>query len=332
MDRLTAREPHKSMAYLTKVKTDEQEIEASRNTCLCIMESWDRLAAYEDTGYTPEDVAKLAAELLEYRATGTVDECETRKAGCEECDIAHRDFEHSQDPKYAKFAALTEKRDQLAAELLEARAENERLTSIVQKEMPELKRAVNEFEPMHRELCGLLDRTVMEKSALTAERDKLQEENTRQYHTLLDARQEQTATQNHLYKTIAECKALKAELDRYRNTGFEPGKVLELHGKYKELYNTVFDSQLREIRALKAERDGLARIIDGQAFQLGQAHDQAQGDLLTIGTLKAELREAQELAKIITRCAKYKAGCWEVFILSKFMDRLRKLAGDAPTS
>jgi uncharacterized protein YdbL (DUF1318 family) len=68
MDRLTAREPHKSMAYLTKVKTDEQEIEASRNTCLCIMESWERLAAYEDTGMTPEEVAKLAEGKALYEA------------------------------------------------------------------------------------------------------------------------------------------------------------------------------------------------------------------------------------------------------------------------
>jgi hypothetical protein len=112
MDRLTVREPHKSMAYLTKVKTDEQEIEASRNTCLCIMESWERLAAYEDTGMTP-------------------------------------------------------------AECLASREEVKRLTAIVQKEMPELKRAVDEFEPKHRELCSLLDSTVMEKSALSAERDGL---------------------------------------------------------------------------------------------------------------------------------------------------------------
>jgi hypothetical protein len=62
MDRLTGRTP-KGDAYLANVKDDEQEVECrSRNTAQCIMDSWERLAAYEDTGLTPADIADLKNE------------------------------------------------------------------------------------------------------------------------------------------------------------------------------------------------------------------------------------------------------------------------------
>ncbi|MFV0399181.1 MAG: hypothetical protein ACK5LX_01000 [Oscillospiraceae bacterium] len=58
MDRITARTPD-GLAYLAKVRPNEQEVEASRHTCECIYESWQRLAAYEDTGLSPENVVMV---------------------------------------------------------------------------------------------------------------------------------------------------------------------------------------------------------------------------------------------------------------------------------
>ena len=61
VERLTAR-THDGHAYLANVKDDEQEVECrSRNTAQCIMDSWERLAAYEDTGLSPADIATLTA-------------------------------------------------------------------------------------------------------------------------------------------------------------------------------------------------------------------------------------------------------------------------------
>ena len=61
MNRLTKRTPD-GHAYLVNVKSDEQEVDcASRNTAQCIMDSWERLAAYEDTGLSPADIATLTA-------------------------------------------------------------------------------------------------------------------------------------------------------------------------------------------------------------------------------------------------------------------------------
>ena len=62
MERLTDREPIRNMAYLAKVKPNEQEVESPYpNTLACILESFDRLAAYEDTGLEPSEVAALRA-------------------------------------------------------------------------------------------------------------------------------------------------------------------------------------------------------------------------------------------------------------------------------
>ena len=61
MDRLTAR-THDGHAYLANGKDHEQEVECrSRNTAQCIMDSWERLAAYEDTGLEPEEIKQMCA-------------------------------------------------------------------------------------------------------------------------------------------------------------------------------------------------------------------------------------------------------------------------------
>ena len=58
-ERLTNR-THDGHAYLVNVKDDEQEVECkSKNTAQCILDSWERLAAYEDTGLMPEEIVAL---------------------------------------------------------------------------------------------------------------------------------------------------------------------------------------------------------------------------------------------------------------------------------
>lgn len=68
MERLTARSPKNNMPYLVNVKDNEQEVEGSYNTLKCIQNSWEKLAQYEETGFSPEEVAELITvknELLE---------------------------------------------------------------------------------------------------------------------------------------------------------------------------------------------------------------------------------------------------------------------------
>ena len=58
-ERLTNR-THDGHAYLVNVKDDEQEVECkSENTAQCILDSWERLADYEDTGLMPEEIVAL---------------------------------------------------------------------------------------------------------------------------------------------------------------------------------------------------------------------------------------------------------------------------------
>ena len=60
-ERLTERSPKNGMAYLINVKQNEQVVESPYpNTLRCIMDSFDRLAAYEDSGLSPEEVQELA--------------------------------------------------------------------------------------------------------------------------------------------------------------------------------------------------------------------------------------------------------------------------------
>ncbi len=59
-ERLTAR-TSAGAVYLVNVKQDEQAVDCqSRNTAQCIMDSWNRLAAYEDLG-TVEELAEIVA-------------------------------------------------------------------------------------------------------------------------------------------------------------------------------------------------------------------------------------------------------------------------------
>ena len=58
-ERLTNR-THDGHAYLVNVKDDAQEVECkSENTAQCILDSWERLADYEDTGLVPEEIVAL---------------------------------------------------------------------------------------------------------------------------------------------------------------------------------------------------------------------------------------------------------------------------------
>lgn len=67
MQRLTARAQN-GMAYLTKVKPNEQEVESPySNTLKCIMESIKRLAEYEETGLTPDEVTELQSKYKELK-------------------------------------------------------------------------------------------------------------------------------------------------------------------------------------------------------------------------------------------------------------------------
>lgn len=59
MERLTDR-TEKGHAYLVNVKPDEQEVDSPyKNTLQCILDCFERLAAYEDTGLTPGDIKDL---------------------------------------------------------------------------------------------------------------------------------------------------------------------------------------------------------------------------------------------------------------------------------
>lgn len=59
--RLTERSPKNGMAYLINVKQNEQVVESPYpNTLRCIMDSFNRLAEYEDSELSPEEVQELA--------------------------------------------------------------------------------------------------------------------------------------------------------------------------------------------------------------------------------------------------------------------------------
>lgn len=61
MKRLTAR-TETGHAYLVNVKPDEQEVDSPhKNTLQCILDCFERLAAYEDTGLEPEVCADYKA-------------------------------------------------------------------------------------------------------------------------------------------------------------------------------------------------------------------------------------------------------------------------------
>lgn len=62
MQRLTAKAPN-GMYYLANIKPNEQAIEASKNTCECLMECFQRLGEYEDIGESPERLADMKHDL-----------------------------------------------------------------------------------------------------------------------------------------------------------------------------------------------------------------------------------------------------------------------------
>lgn len=65
MDRLTARSPKNNMAYLVNIKNDEQALEGSYNTLMCVRDALERLARYEDTGLVPEEIIKLKSVAIQ---------------------------------------------------------------------------------------------------------------------------------------------------------------------------------------------------------------------------------------------------------------------------
>ena len=69
MERLTARSVKNNMAYLVKVKPDEQEVESPYpNTLNAIIESFQRLAEYEDKIKCGELVEVVTCERCIYHA------------------------------------------------------------------------------------------------------------------------------------------------------------------------------------------------------------------------------------------------------------------------
>ena len=65
--RLTARSQKNNMAYLVGVNDNEQGLEGSYNTLICVREAFERLADYENTGLSPEQVLVYADALVEGR-------------------------------------------------------------------------------------------------------------------------------------------------------------------------------------------------------------------------------------------------------------------------
>ncbi len=61
--RLTARSPKNNMAYLVEVKPKEQELEGSYNTLMCVRDAFERLAAYEDNGLSPEQMSNAKVQM-----------------------------------------------------------------------------------------------------------------------------------------------------------------------------------------------------------------------------------------------------------------------------
>lgn len=103
MERLTAIAPN-GLAYLTKVKQSEQEVESPYpNTLKSIMESFNRLAAYENTGFTPEEIKELEQNYLndEHEYCG--------EYGTDDCQFAHRINNLKQELEFWEREAIKSK-------------------------------------------------------------------------------------------------------------------------------------------------------------------------------------------------------------------------------
>lgn len=57
--RLTKRTANENLPFLVNVKENEQRVEGSYNTLMCIKDSWEKLARYEETGLEPEGVHRI---------------------------------------------------------------------------------------------------------------------------------------------------------------------------------------------------------------------------------------------------------------------------------
>jgi len=61
---MTARRPDNGLAYLVGVKPNEQVVESPHsNTLRCILDCFQRLAEYEDTGLMPEEIKDVQEAL-----------------------------------------------------------------------------------------------------------------------------------------------------------------------------------------------------------------------------------------------------------------------------
>ena len=69
-ERLTTRNPKNNMAYLVNVKENEQALDGSYDTLMCVRDAFEALATYEEMGFSPGEIEKLkqaskeAAEIL----------------------------------------------------------------------------------------------------------------------------------------------------------------------------------------------------------------------------------------------------------------------------
>ncbi|EHQ92180.1 hypothetical protein DesyoDRAFT_5251 [Desulfosporosinus youngiae DSM 17734] len=61
-ERLTARSPKNGMPYLVGVRDHEQAIDGAYNTLKCVQASFEALAGYEETGFSPKEISILNSE------------------------------------------------------------------------------------------------------------------------------------------------------------------------------------------------------------------------------------------------------------------------------
>lgn len=66
-DRLTARSPKNGMAYLVNIKKNEQALEGLYDTLMCVRDAFEALATYEETGFSLDEISRLAKEKAENR-------------------------------------------------------------------------------------------------------------------------------------------------------------------------------------------------------------------------------------------------------------------------
>jgi len=99
-ERLTARSPKNNMAYLVKIKNNEQDLEGPYNTLLCVRDAFEALAVYEERLITPCNLTRIEDnkinlsdecadiyDLVEYCEAECKGKCNTGfMAGGIECD------------------------------------------------------------------------------------------------------------------------------------------------------------------------------------------------------------------------------------------------------